>query len=194
MFAIIGLGNPGKSYSKNRHNAGFLFIDYLISKYGFDPLKKRKNYQYSISKGNLDDSILIKPTTYMNLSGAAVVSVMGFFKITKNNLVIIYDDIALPFGTIRIRERGSDGGHNGIKNISALIGGDDYMRIRIGVGEPSQYGALKNYVLSDFTKEEIDILNSEIFPKIDDSLCLMMNNNIKEAMNKYNERNRNKDN
>ncbi|MBP7554122.1 MAG: aminoacyl-tRNA hydrolase, partial [Spirochaetes bacterium] len=134
--------------------------------------------------------ILIKPQTFMNLSGLAVVRAENFFKIEREKIVIIYDDVALPFSAIRVRERGSEGGHNGLKSITQNLGTNDYARIRIGVGAPVSSEHLKNYVLGDFYDEDLAALKTEIFPKVEDALKLVVSAEIKEAMNRYNERNR----
>lgn len=186
MFLIIGLGNPGENYKFNRHNIGFMYLDYLFENNNFNTFKKKFNYFYSLNEYNESNIALIKPKTYMNLSGKAVVSAMAFFKVKINDLVIIYDDIALPFGKIRIRENGSAGGHNGLKSIENSLSSQEYKRIRIGIGAPDHPGKLISHVLGNFSKDEIVLLNTKVFPLIDDSIKLILNNNIKEAMNKYN--------
>ena len=186
MYLIIGLGNPGERYKLNRHNVGFLFLDYLLYKNSLNSFKKKKNFYYSLNEFENTNIIMIKPNTYMNLSGIAVVSSMAFFKIKLKNIIIIYDDIALDFGNIRIREKGTDGGHNGIKNIQEQLGTIEYNRVRIGVGSPQYPGEMINHVLSDFTEENLKILNNDVFNKVEDSIKLIINNKIKEAMNKYN--------
>jgi len=204
MFIIAGLGNPDKIYKNNRHNVGFLFIDYLIKNQNLSDLKKKDNFLYSKNIYNNIDICLIKPITYMNLSGEAIISSTNFFKVDKQNIVIIYDDVDLPFSKIRIRESGSSGGHNGLKSIEHHLGSKDYMRIRIGIGnrednltkdsstennstkDDSVIFDLKHYVLSDFSDEELEILNRDIFSKVDESLNFIINNNIKGAMNRFN--------
>jgi len=190
LFAIFGLGNPGKEYSRNRHNAGFMFLDYLSDKYALEKFKKKDNFLYTFIEFGNKKEILIKPQTYMNLSGLSVVRAENFFKIERGKIVIIYDDVALPLSMIRVRERGSDGGHNGLKSVTQNLGTNDYARIRIGVGAPVSSEHLKNYVLGDFYDEDIAMLKSEIFPKVEDALKLLVSGEIKEAMNKFNEKNR----
>jgi len=190
LFAIYGLGNPGKEYSRNRHNAGFIFLDYLSDKYGLEKFKKKDNFLYTYIEFDNKKDILIKPKTFMNLSGLAVVRAENFFKIERGKIVIIYDDVALPLSMIRIRERGSEGGHNGLKSITQNLGTNDYSRIRIGVGAPVSNERLKNYVLGDFCEEDIAALKGDIFPKVEEALKLVVSGEIKEAMNRYNERNR----
>jgi len=189
MYLIAGLGNPNKEYQYNRHNAGFIFLDYLVEKYNLVQFKNSNNYCYTNWFLNDEKIILIKPLTYMNLSGFAITNALSFFKIELNNFIVIYDETALSFGNIRIREKGSDAGHNGIKNIIQNLGTDLFKRIRIGIGKPQNSTSIKDYVLSDFSDEELERLKSEIFFKIEDSLKLIVNGKIKEAMNLYNAKN-----
>jgi peptidyl-tRNA hydrolase, PTH1 family len=191
IFLIAGLGNPGTEYSLNRHNAGFLFVDHLVSKHSFETMKKKTNYHYSKNIFDGVDCAFIKPRTYMNLSGNAVVSAMGFFKIPVKNIVIIYDDVALPFGKIRIREKGTPGGHNGLKNIQAMLGTEEYCRIRIGVSAPEHSSQMRNYVLGNFSENELSSLREDTFPKIEESLKLIIEGRTREAMNKFNGNNGN---
>ena len=186
MFIIIGLGNPGDKYKYNRHNVGFLFVDYLKEKYAFNNFKKKKNFLYSLNQFEKYESVLLKPTTYMNLSGLAITSAMAYFKTLKYNLLIIYDDVALPLGKIRIRERGSDGGHNGLKNIRSQLGTEEYKRIRIGIGAPEYSGQMISHVLGDFDQNDLESLKAEIFPMVEEAVKLTIKDQIKEAMNRYN--------
>jgi PTH1 family peptidyl-tRNA hydrolase len=193
MFLIVGLGNPGEKYSKNRHNIGFIFLDYLKEKYNFDKFKKKKNFLYSKNTLSGNEIICLKPVTFMNLSGNAVINAMKYFNIPVNNIVVVFDDIAIPFGKIRIRERGSDGGHNGLKNIREHLGTEEYKRIRIGIGNPDYTIDYINHVLGNFTLENLIFFKNNIFITVEDSVKLIINNQIKEAMNKYNGLNLSKD-
>jgi len=186
VFVIIGLGNPGKNYESNRHNAGFLFLDYLKEKYNFEAFKKKNNYQFLKTCYADAECVFIKPLTYMNLSGNAVTSALSFYKMPKENIIVIYDDTALEFGNIRIRESGSAGGHNGLKSIEQSLGTKDYKRIRIGISSPNYSDDLVNHVLGDFSTEELENLKKDTFDKADKALDLIINFKIKEAMNKYN--------
>lgn len=186
IYLLIGLGNPGEKYKNNKHNVGFLFLDYLKEKYKFNKFKKRKNYYYSLNEFNNIKTALIKPDTYMNLSGMAVSNALSFFKATIDKILIIYDDIALPFGKIRIRENGSSGGHNGLKNIELELGTKDYKRIRIGIDSPKYTSALRDYVLKDFSDEHMSTLKRNIFAIVEESVKLIIDEKIKEAMNKFN--------
>lgn len=184
MFCVVGLGNPGKNYEKNRHNAGFLCLDWIANEYNF---KFQKARTYHFAKAILNDTnfIFVKPQTYMNLSGIAVSSILSYYKIEKEKCLVIVDDIALPFGKIRIRANGSNGGHNGLKSIEQYIGSQDYPRIRIGVGAPENQD-LADFVLSDFNNHELQMLTKHIFPAIFEAICLIESDNIELAMSKFN--------
>lgn len=184
MFCVVGLGNPGKSYYKNRHNAGFLCLEWIAKQNNFI-FQKSREYHFAKVILNSSNFIFVKPQTYMNLSGIAVSSVLNYYKIEVEKCLVIVDDIALPFGKIRIRSNGSSGGHNGLKSIENSIGSQNYRRIRIGVGAPKNE-ELSNFVLSDFNKKEIQLLNSNIFPAIFESILLIENEKIELAMSKFN--------
>ncbi len=186
MYLIIGLGNPGDNFKLNRHNAGFIFLDYLKNKNNLNDFKKKHNFLYSLNNYYNSDFVLLKPLTFMNLSGNAITKAISFFKINIKNIVVIYDDSALPFEKLRIKDNGSDGGHNGLKSIQLQLGTNEYKRIRIGIGAPEYSSQMKDYVLDDFNDEEIKILNENIFQIAESALELIINNKIKEAMNKYN--------
>ena len=193
MFLITCLGNPGKEYQFNRHNAGFLFADFLAQKNCFDDFKKKNNYCFS--KGNLFDEsvVILKPQTFMNLSGQAVTSAMSFFKIPIDKTLVVYDDISLPFGAIRIRERGSAGGHNGLKNIEKELGTSDYQRVKIGVCAPEVHGTLVNFVLGNLSEEQLKTFNDETFVQIEKSLEWILRGNTAQAMSLFNGKNQSKD-
>jgi len=148
LFA--GLGNPGSQYEETRHNIGFKVIDSLVA--SFDARDISKNAFY----GELRRSasiLFLKPNTYMNLSGKSLLPVKQFFKIDLENIVVIHDDIDLPFGAVRFKRGGGHGGHNGLKSIDAMVG-KEYLRVRIGVGKPERKSQVADYVLHDFTPEE----------------------------------------
>lgn len=154
MFLIVGLGNPGAEYAGTRHNVGFMTADYLHQKFGFSPF--REKFDALIAEGKIggEKVYLLKPQTYMNLSGNAVVKAANFYKILPENIVVIHDDMDLPSGKIKAKAGGGSGGHNGIKSIDAAIS-PNYNRIRIGVGHPLSGGeAVVNHVLSRFGKAE----------------------------------------
>ncbi len=154
MKLVAGLGNPGTGYKNNRHNIGFMILDQMVDQRGWD-FKPRKLYDY-VEK---DDFILIKPRTFMNRSGIAFTSVQSSYPI--NEVMVVCDDISLPFGIIRFRQKGSAGGHNGLKSIKSDLGTDEFKRFRIGVGSPEINEDLADYVLSNFT-----LVESEFLPDI----------------------------
>lgn len=151
---IVGLGNPGLKYEQTRHNIGFMLLDHLSSQLGatFQNSKENKGL---IAAANVDGKklILLKPQTYMNLSGESVGRVMRYYQLSEKNLMVVSDECELPFGSLRLRERGSAGGHNGLKNIEIHLGTQEYIRLRIGIGK-SEFEPLESYVLSRFTEAE----------------------------------------
>lgn len=185
-YILVGLGNPGKEYEKTRHNIGFMALDFVSKKLNIDfSTQKFKSY-YGV--GNFKDKkvILLKPQTFMNLSGQAVVLLMSFYKVPPENVILIYDDISLPVGKIRIRKQGSHGGHNGVKNIVALSGSQSFPRIKVGVGEkPNENWDLADWVLSKFSSDEMNLIENNM-PKIYDALDLMVQGKIDRAMNNFN--------
>lgn len=154
MKLIVGLGNPGREYENTRHNCGFMAIDYLADELGVSVNQAKFKGLYTKTKIDGEDVILLKPQTYMNLSGESVQEVMNFFKISKEDVLVIYDDLDLPVGKIRIRANGSAGGHNGIKSLIAHMNGQDFKRIRIGI-DRHPYIPVVDYVLGKFTSEEL---------------------------------------
>ena len=186
MYIIAGLGNPGKEYENTRHNIGYSTLDVLASRYGIDVSEKK--FKSLVGKGVIEGNrvLLIKPLTYMNLSGEAVREACDYFKIDpETELIVLYDDISLPVGQLRIRPKGSAGGHNGIKNIIQHLGTEVFLRIKIGVGEKPSRMDLKDYVLGHFSKEEAE-LEKEACNKAGEAILLMMEDRTEEAMNLFN--------
>ena len=183
MFLIVGLGNPGKEYDGTRHNIGFAAVDYIADKYNIE--LNRIKFKGVFGEGFIEGKkvILLKPTTYMNLSGESIREVINFYKISKEEVIVIYDDISLEVGRLRIREKGSHGGHNGIKSIIANLGTDVFPRVKIGVGAPK--GNLVSHVLGKFSEDEIEVLR-ETIKASSDAVSIIMKADIKEAMNKLN--------
>jgi len=149
MKLIVGLGNPGVKYQNNRHNIGFLVIDYLIDQ--FNPSKLSSKFKGELYKTH--EYLFLKPLTFMNLSGESVKLVKDFYKINNDDIIVIHDDIDLNIGALKFKKGGSNGGHNGLKSIDKLIE-NDYWRIRIGVGRPERKEQVVSYVLSDFEEDE----------------------------------------
>jgi len=185
-FLIVGLGNPGIQYESTRHNAGFMAIDRVAEKNGGSINKHKFESVYGECKIDNKRIMLLKPQTYMNLSGKAVMAAAAFYKIPAENIIVMFDDISLPVGKLRIRRKGSHGGHNGIKDIIEIMGTEDIMRIKIGVGEkPNPEYDLKDWVLGKIPKE----LKSD-FDKALERATMAAEEIIKRgtdsAMNKYN--------
>ena len=186
MYIIAGLGNPTMQYEGTRHNAGFDVIDALADKYNIS-VDGRKNRAY-IGKGIIEGQkvLLVKPQTYMNLSGESIGGLVDYFKIDEEqDLIVIYDDISLAPGQLRVRKKGSAGGHNGIKNIIAQIGTQNFLRVKVGVGEKPAGWDLADYVLGHFSKEE-QVLMEEAFLRAADAASALLTEDVERVMNQYN--------
>lgn len=184
MKLIIGLGNPGKKYESTRHNMGFMAIDLLSDQAQIDVDKEV--FHGLMGRGKIfdEDVILFKPMTFMNLSGTAVQEVVHYFKIALEDIVVIYDDMALPVGTIRLRKEGSSGGHKGMQNIIDCLSTQEIKRIRIGIGEPGEWDTI-DYVLSKPLKEEMPLIEESIANAVR-ALKEALKSDFDRAMNKYN--------
>lgn len=186
MFIIAGLGNPKREYDNTRHNIGFVLIDALAGKYHISVLNSQ--CKALIGKGIIEGQkvILAKPLTYMNLSGESIRPLADYYKIDPAaELIVVSDDVSLPPGQIRIRKKGSAGGHNGLKSVIGQLGSEEFYRIRIGVGEKPGGYDLADYVLGHFSKEE-QILMKEGIEKAVSAAGLMLNGEIDRAMNEFN--------
>ncbi len=185
-FIIVGLGNPGKKYELTRHNAGFLFADLLADKNGERISKIQfKSVTANITLGG-HRCLLMKPQTFMNNSGEAVKQAAAFYKIPPENIIVVFDDISLPCGKMRIRRKGSDGGHNGIKSIIYLLNSDKFPRVKLGVGEkPHPDYDLADWVLSSFKKNELDALR-ETAENACKAVEMIVQGNIDGAMSSFN--------
>lgn len=188
MYIIVGLGNPGKQYAHTRHNVGFDTIDILADKYNISvDIKKHKAL---CGKGMIGGQkvVLAKPQTFMNLSGESIRELVDFYKIDpEEELIVIYDDISLEPGQLRVRPKGSAGGHNGIKNIIAHLGTQVFKRVKVGVGEKPKGYDLADYVLGRFSKED-RILMEDAFGRAAEAAVCMMNDSMEHAMNQYNKK------
>ncbi len=183
MFLIVGLGNPGKEYEDTRHNIGFKVIDNIAKEYNIEINRQKFKGVYGEGFINNKKVMLLKPTTYMNLSGESVREVVDFYNLENSEVIVIYDDISLEVGKLRIRDKGSAGGHNGIKSIIAHLGSDIFPRIKVGIGQPN--GDLVKYVLGKFTKEEMTIL-SESIDASTKATEEIIKSDVKTAMNQFN--------
>ena len=182
MKLIVGLGNPGKKYEKTRHNCGYNAINFYAEKNNLS-FKKKFNSDYIETTINNEKVLLVKPLTFMNLSGNAVIEFVNFYKIDTKDILIIYDDKNFEVGTFKIKRNGSDGGHNGIKNIISVLHTEEISRIKIGISNNTE--DLIDYVLGNFSKKDLELLNNTyptICNIIDDFTIL----SIDELMNKYN--------
>lgn len=185
-YMIVGLGNPGRQYETTRHNAGFICIDLLAEKHGININKLKFKALMGDGRINGRRCLLLKPQTYMNLSGEAVREAADFYKIPPEKIIIICDDISLNPGKIRIRRKGSAGGQNGLKNIILHLNSDNFPRIKVGVGaKPNPEYDLADWVLSHFTKDEVKLIK-EAAEKTVGSVEYMVEDNIDKAMSNYN--------
>ena len=183
-YLVVGLGNIGAEYARTRHNMGFMILDawaqasnvvFSVERYGAVAEVSFKGRHFT----------LLKPSTYMNLSGNAVRYWLQRLNLPLENLIVICDDLNLPFGTTRMRQRGSDGGHNGLENIIWTLESEDWTRIRVGIGKKPPRMDLADYVLGHFSKEE-ETAEKEAYEKVSDAILMLMDGQIEEAMNQYN--------
>jgi len=180
MYLIAGLGNPGDKYKQTRHNIGFLVIDEITKNLSYTNITNQ-NFQ-SITKKNLS-TIYAKPQTFMNLSGESILNIVEYYNIPNENIIIVHDDLDLPFGTVKFKIGGGHGGHNGLRSIDSHIG-KDYIRVRVGIGKPEQKNDVANYVLSNFSKEEFKDLE-EIIAHIIKAIEVLKTSPIEEVKSKY---------
>ena len=188
MFIIVGLGNPGKDYQNTRHNIGFDVIDALADMAGISVIEKK--HKALIGKGVIDGQkiILVKPQTYMNLSGESVRDVIDYYKIDEEQeMIVVSDDISLDVGMLRVRKKGSAGGHNGLKNITQHLGHDTFMRIKMGVGEKPKGYDLADYVLGHFTRDERKVMD-EAAKTATEAIRMMIAGEVDRAMNAFNKK------
>ena len=185
-YLIVGLGNPDKKYENTRHNCGWLALDYIADKRGCKVNKIK--YKSFVGECTIAGKrvMLMKPTTYMNNSGQAVTEAMRFYKLPPENVIVIFDDVSLDVGKMRIRQKGSDGGQKGMRSIIYLSGQDTFPRIKIGIGaKPNPQWELADWVLSRFSKDEMQTLET-MFDNANEAVELMINGRIDRAMNLYN--------
>ncbi len=193
MKLIVGLGNPGRGYARNRHNIGFMCVSHFARVHGIKFDKKQCNARTGTGKLNGEEVILARPQTWMNFSGESVDLLVRKFAVNLNDLIVIHDDLDLPLGKIRLRCGGSSGGHKGINSIIKHLGGRDFCRIKVGIDRPDttdcsareKEADIINYVLADFTAEEGKIISSAI-PEVSQAICCLLSEDLTAAMNKYN--------
>lgn len=184
MYVIVGLGNPGKKYENTRHNIGFITVDYLADRHGIK-INKIK-HKALVGEGNISDQkvLLVKPQTYMNLSGNSVREVMDYYKVDIENLIVIYDDIDIPAGSVRIRKKGSAGTHNGMRSVVYDLQSDQFPRVRIGMGRSGNVD-LKDFVTGGFSKSEKEMFEKAVVHAADAVECFL-SDGIDRAMSQYN--------
>ena len=186
MKLIVGLGNPGDKYKFTRHNAGFMALDYLSYQWNFD-FKFESKFNGEIAKINKDGEsiLLLKPHTFMNLSGQSLIAVMNFYKIQREDILVIYDDLAMPIGKMRFRAKGSDGGHNGIKSIIQVLGGNNsFDRLKIGIG-PQPPLPSEVFVLQNFTDEQLKELKN-VLKNTEQAVDIYLKDGLNNAQTKFN--------
>ena len=185
-WLVVGLGNPGQKYANTRHNMGFLTVDLLAEKAGVKLNKVKFKSAYNILNFAGCKCLVMKPQTYMNLSGEAVREAVQFYKVPADHVLVIYDDVSLPVGKLRVRPTGSAGGHNGIKNIIAHLGTQDFPRVKIGTGAPAGGGAdMIDWVIGESSKAEKKVLLESFERAIDAAACII-EHGCQKAMNDFN--------
>jgi PTH1 family peptidyl-tRNA hydrolase len=185
LYIIVGLGNPGDKYEKTRHNVGFNVIDLLAKEYSIDVSKLKHKALIGEGRVGTEKVILVKPMTYMNLSGESVVDICNYYNVDLENVIVIYDDIDLDVGKIRIRKKGSGGTHNGMRSIIKCLGSNEFPRVRVGISKPKNGQDLADFVLSRFAKEDEKSLN-ESFENAVAAIDCAIRQDLDLAMNRYN--------
>ena len=191
MKLIVGLGNPGRDYDKNRHNIGFICLNHFARSQGVKFDKKQGLARVGIGKAAGGEVVLAKPGTYMNVSGQSVSRLVHRYRVDLDNLLVIHDDLDLPLGRIRIRQGSGAGGHKGVKSIIGELGSQEFLRIRVGIGRPNEDfpqnddADIIDYVLGDFTSEEKEAV-TRIIPKVSEAILCLLTEGLIAAMNKYN--------
>ncbi len=186
MFIVVGLGNPESKYFKTNHNVGFMVLDHLANRLGVTFNKKGFQGEYCELNIKGEKVILLKPSTYMNLSGNSISQIVKFYKADVKNLLVCYDDIDIDVGKIRIRLKGSAGTHNGMRNIVSCLGSQDFPRVRVGIKSTHPVNNLIDYVLSDVRKDDLPYLESAIEKASDACLDFVNGIDLERVMNKYN--------
>ena len=185
MYIIAGLGNPTREYEKTRHNVGFEAVDVLADKLGARVTEKKHRAFYGTARIGSERIVLSKPQTYMNLSGESIRAMADFYKVEPDHIIIICDDINLAEGQLRIRTKGSAGGHNGLKNIISHLGTQEFLRIRVGVGEKPKEMDLADYVLDRFPREQEDVM-AQAYKDAAEAAIMMVTDGAEAAMNYFN--------
>lgn len=187
MYLIAGLGNPGREYENTRHNAGFMAVSELASRLQVMELKDKHKLQSFVGEGSYSGHklILAQPKTFMNLSGQAVAAIMQWYKIPLDRLIVIYDDVDLELGRLRLRPGGASGGHHGIESVIAHVHSSDFIRVRIGIGREGLAGDVSKYVLENFLPAERAVI-AEAVQKAADAVLMLIQDGLEPAMNRFN--------
>lgn len=185
MKMIVGLGNPGSEYARTKHNVGFMFLDALAEKLGADNWKTKYDALVAEARIGTEKVLLVKPLTYMNESGRAVGPLMSWYKLAPEDLIVVHDDMDIPAGTIRIRRKGSAGGHNGMKSILYHVGDENFPRLRIGIGRPLPGWTVVKHVLAPFSEEDAPKIREAIDYLLPALECVVTDS-VDLAMNRYN--------
>ena len=184
---VVGLGNPGETYFKTRHNAGFMVVDKISDDFSIALDKRKFDARFGIGVVNDVKIVLAKPMAYMNRSGPQIQKTAGYFRILCEDILVVHDDIDLVFGRLKIKEKGGDGGHRGVRSIIDAFGGGDFTRLRIGVGRPDAERGASDYVLGKFSLEERKVL-SQIITTAKDAIVTILCKGTKEGMNRFNDK------
>ena len=184
MKLIVGLGNPGSEYSATRHNVGFLIVEELAKRWNIDSWRHRHEALCAEYRDGTEPVLLVKPQTYMNLSGVAIGALVRWYKLKADDVIVIYDDLDLPVGKLRIRPQGGSGGHKGIESMLVHLGNDSFSRIRVGIGRPPTGWETANYVLGRFSPEETPVM-AETIVKAAQAVEYLLKHGITKAMNVY---------
>jgi len=187
MFLVLGLGNPGRRYEKTRHNAGFLVVDRLAERWR--ATVEDRQFKAFVGKARICDEfvLLVKPQTYMNLSGEAAVSLRGYYKVSNDHILVVHDDVDIPFGQVRVKRGGGHGGHNGLRDLNQRLGGGDYLRVRFGISRPPPGWDTADYVLGKWSSQE----STEVDGLVDlaaDAVEAVLRDGADAAMNQFNTR------
>ncbi|MGQ0794214.1 MAG: aminoacyl-tRNA hydrolase [Deltaproteobacteria bacterium] len=187
MILVVGLGNPGREYSASKHNVGFMVLDALLERFRIASVKKGFSGLFGEATVAEQRVMLLKPQTYMNLSGASVSEASQFFKIPAENIISVYDEMDLALGVIKIKLGGGSAGHRGVESIRARLGSDKFTRVRVGIGKPRQGGDTTSHVLSGFARDERRIID-EATLRAADAVVEIIENGAAAAMNKFNQK------
>ncbi len=188
MYLIVGLGNPGNRYRYTRHNIGFMALKEIADRWDVDLKQKSFNALWNRGKIAGKNVLLTMPQTYMNLSGNAVRNLIAYFNVDISNLIVIHDDLDLPFGTLRLKNGGGDAGHKGLKSIIACLGSPDFMRIRMGIGKPADRTPVEDYVLRKFNPDE-SVLLQQIIQSASEATVDIIKSGLQQAMAKHHAKN-----